>query len=92
MGSEALVNGHHHGPSNSLLRNDKSKPWIVQKFGGTSVGKFPDQIADKIVKYAIMLLHAWPEDRMAKTCKNADFALQGKPRRLSCSNCLLCPE
>lgn len=26
------------------------KPWVVQKFGGTSVGKFPRQIADDIVK------------------------------------------
>lgn len=50
MGSEALVNGHH--ADSNLLRNDIPTPWIVQKFGGTSVGKFPDQIADKIVKYA----------------------------------------
>lgn len=50
MGSEALVNGHH--THQILLHNDKSKPWVVQKFGGTSVGKFPDQIADKIVKCA----------------------------------------
>lgn len=26
------------------------KPWVVQKFGGTSVGKFPTQIANDIVK------------------------------------------
>lgn len=25
-------------------------PWVVQKFGGTSVGKFPVEIAEKIVK------------------------------------------
>ncbi|VVT50366.1 uncharacterized protein SAPINGB_P002727 [Magnusiomyces paraingens] len=25
-------------------------PWVVQKFGGTSVGKFPEDIAEKIVK------------------------------------------
>ncbi len=25
--------------------------WVVQKFGGTSVGKFPVQIVDEIVKY-----------------------------------------
>jgi aspartate kinase len=25
------------------------KPWLVQKFGGTSVGKFPEQIANEIV-------------------------------------------
>lgn len=50
MGSEVLVNGHHSPPN--LLYNDNSKPWIVQKFGGTSVGKFPHEIADKIVRYA----------------------------------------
>ncbi|CAN6645210.1 hypothetical protein TRVA0_021S00298 [Trichomonascus vanleenenianus] len=27
-----------------------SRPWVVQKFGGTSVGKFPEQIAEDIVK------------------------------------------
>ena len=27
-----------------------SKAWIVQKFGGTSVGKVADHIAEKIVK------------------------------------------
>lgn len=26
------------------------KPWVVQKFGGTSVGKFPEAIANNIVK------------------------------------------
>lgn len=50
MGSDVLVNGHHN--HQNFLHNDKSKPWVVQKFGGTSVGKFPDRIADKIVKHA----------------------------------------
>lgn len=27
-----------------------TNPWVVQKFGGTSVGKFPEDIAEKIVK------------------------------------------
>lgn len=30
-------------------RNNASRGWIVQKFGGTSVGKFPEQIAENIV-------------------------------------------
>lgn len=29
---------------------DRSPAWIVQKFGGTSVGKYPEQIVDDIVK------------------------------------------
>ena len=48
MGSQQLVNGHHD-PCD-LLHNDTSRPWIVQKFGGTSVGKFADKIAEEVVR------------------------------------------
>lgn len=34
-----------------LLKNQSSNGWIVQKFGGTSVGKFPDKIAEDIIRY-----------------------------------------
>jgi len=34
----------------SLSSSFASNGWIVQKFGGTSVGKFPEKIADDIVK------------------------------------------
>ncbi|KAK4104830.1 aspartate kinase [Parathielavia hyrcaniae] len=34
----------------ALLKNHDSRGWIVQKFGGTSVGKFPDKIAEDIVR------------------------------------------
>ncbi|KAK4241105.1 Aspartate/glutamate/uridylate kinase [Achaetomium macrosporum] len=34
----------------ALLKNASSNGWIVQKFGGTSVGKFPDKIAEDIVR------------------------------------------
>ena len=48
MGSTTLVNGYHK----SLVRNDdSSRKWVVQKFGGTSVGKFADKIAEDIVRY-----------------------------------------
>ncbi|KAH8888770.1 aspartate kinase [Thozetella sp. PMI_491] len=33
-----------------LLSNSSPSGWIVQKFGGTSVGKFPDKIAEDIVR------------------------------------------
>ncbi|KAI2615903.1 aspartate kinase [Hypoxylon sp. NC1633] len=33
-----------------LHRNTSSQGWVVQKFGGTSVGKFPDNIAEDIVR------------------------------------------
>ncbi|KAL8827372.1 MAG: hypothetical protein Q9191_003221 [Dirinaria sp. TL-2023a] len=49
MGSQILVNGH---PNNSsIVHNDISRAWIVQKFGGTSVGKFADQIAENVIRY-----------------------------------------
>jgi aspartate kinase len=35
----------------ALLKNPDSRGWVVQKFGGTSVGKFPDRIAEDIVRY-----------------------------------------
>jgi aspartate kinase len=52
MGSEGLPNGQYdQGPRKpSLLQNESPKPWIVQKFGGTSVGKFAEDIAENIVK------------------------------------------
>ena len=34
----------------ALLCNDASQKWTVQKFGGTSVGKFANKIAEDIVK------------------------------------------
>ncbi|EMR63548.1 putative aspartate kinase protein [Eutypa lata UCREL1] len=34
----------------ALSKNVSSNGWIVQKFGGTSVGKFPDNIAEDIVR------------------------------------------
>ncbi|CAG8433556.1 6302_t:CDS:2 [Diversispora eburnea] len=34
----------------SLISNQDEKPWVVQKFGGTSVGKFLKNIANNIVK------------------------------------------
>lgn len=50
MGSNVLVNGYHNDPSLQQYRNNKSNPWIVQKFGGTSVGKFANRIAEDIVR------------------------------------------
>jgi aspartate kinase len=37
--------------ANGLLRGNSSpdKGWIVQKFGGTSVGKFAEKIAEDVV-------------------------------------------
>lgn len=50
----ALQNGHIYPPADSIPhQEEKNLPgggnWVVQKFGGTSVGKFAVNIAD-IVK------------------------------------------
>lgn len=53
MGLESLPNGHHDTGGVQepvILRNGSSKKWIVQKFGGTSVGRFAENIAGAIVK------------------------------------------
>jgi hypothetical protein len=36
--------------ADGIQGNPPGAPWIVQKFGGTSLGKFADQIAVEIVK------------------------------------------
>jgi aspartate kinase len=38
-----------------MLKNPSGHGWVVQKFGGTSVGKFPDKIAEDIVRYGSLL-------------------------------------
>lgn len=38
-------------PSEAALRsNTEHLPWVVQKYGGTSVGKFLDEISTNIVQ------------------------------------------
>lgn len=50
MGPQTLVNGDDQRPD-LRHRNHYAKPWVVQKFGGTSVGKFADKIAEDLVRY-----------------------------------------
>lgn len=52
-----LLNGNGNGNANGnvvnatkLIGNDASAGWVVQKFGGTSVGKFAVEIAEGIVR------------------------------------------
>jgi aspartate kinase len=33
-----------------MVHNASPNGWVVQKFGGTSVGKFPDQIAEQVIR------------------------------------------
>lgn len=63
-----------------LLRNESSNGWIVQKFGGTSVGKFPDKIADDIIRYGIYsssdayMSHTLSDRLAPSRCAQAIFA------------------
>lgn len=53
MTTEVQYNGHPDASpliSNSLNHNDSHRSWVVQKFGGTSVGKFAVNIAEDIVR------------------------------------------
>ena len=51
MKNEAIANGHRDVNSNSLLKNNSSEGWVVQKYGGTSVGKFALNIAEVIIRF-----------------------------------------
>ncbi len=46
---KAAVEGKREG-SQSRLKNNSEAGWVVQKFGGTSVGKFAVNIAEDIVR------------------------------------------
>ena len=53
----AAVNGQnldHEPPLPELRKNDSHKSWVVQKFGGTSVGKVPTEIAEDIIKQHLL--------------------------------------
>ncbi|KAK6607346.1 aspartate kinase [Botrytis cinerea] len=56
MTTEVQCNGHLGASpliSNSLNHNDSHRSWVVQKFGGTSVGKFAVNIAEDIVRASL---------------------------------------
>jgi aspartate kinase len=62
------ANGGH-----GLRKNDAKGGWIVQKFGGTSIGKFPEQIADKIVRHvALEPVALWGEANWRRTWTGID--------------------
>lgn len=73
---------------NSVLDLQNATPgWIVQKFGGTSVGKFPENIVDNIVKVyntsnrvavvcSARSSHTKSEGTTSRLLKAADLALE----------------
>ena len=46
------VNGHRDDSQTALLKglSRQSSNWVVQKFGGTSVGKFALKIVDDVIQ------------------------------------------
>lgn len=49
IAGKAAVEGSMEGPR-LQWKNDSEAGWVVQKFGGTSVGKFAVNIAEDIVR------------------------------------------
>lgn len=58
MGSESLINGVHSPSQPNGFIETSGEEWLVQKFGGTSVGKFPLNIVDNVVKQVLPLISA----------------------------------
>ncbi|CAG8971924.1 hypothetical protein HYALB_00003259 [Hymenoscyphus albidus] len=56
MTTSVVTNGHHDASSITPPRprkNNSSLGWVVQKFGGTSVGKFAVNIAEDIIRASL---------------------------------------
>ncbi|RAL67514.1 hypothetical protein DID88_008269 [Monilinia fructigena] len=64
--------------SNSLNPNDSHRSWVVQKFGGTSVGKFAVNIAEDIVRASLK------DHRIAVVCsaRSTGKKVEGTTSRL----------
>lgn len=52
-GNGHVVNGQTAVMANGVPRTPPSD-WVVQKFGGTSVGKFAHQIVEQVIQYVIL--------------------------------------
>jgi hypothetical protein len=76
----------HNGPvmiQNHLKKNNSALKLVVQKYGGTSIGKFPVQIAD-IVRYTEVTASLRPILLLNTT--------QGKSHKQQSSCCMLSEE
>jgi hypothetical protein len=54
IAEKAAMEGNTEG-TQLRWRNDSKARWIVQKFGGTSVGKFAGNIAEDIVRWVLCM-------------------------------------
>lgn len=56
MALDSLPDSAMNGANGHLMRgNDPKRGWIIQKFGGTSIGKFADKIAEDVVRWELFL-------------------------------------
>jgi hypothetical protein len=58
MGSEGFPVGAGFDARPNGLMETAGEKWIVQKFGGTSVGKYPLNIVDNVVRRVLSLICA----------------------------------
>lgn len=65
--------------SRPVVKNTGTNGWVVQKFGGTSVGKFPEKIAEDIVRQYVS-----SSDRVVVVCsaRSAGKKVTGTTSRL----------
>lgn len=59
MGSQEAFGVDH--TLSSTQQNGPSKPWIIQKFGGTSIGKFAERIVDELARYDSFVIGRKPQ-------------------------------
>lgn len=57
MGSTLLMNGECYRQAPRQYKNNPDLPWVIQKFGGTSVGKFSDSLVEEIVRLGHLRLN-----------------------------------
>jgi hypothetical protein len=55
MGPNSLPNGVCSGSQPNGLIETPGDKWLIQKFGGTSVGKFPINIVDNVVRRVLFI-------------------------------------
>jgi hypothetical protein len=61
MALDTLPNGLRSGAQLNGVIETHPQKWFVQKFGGTSVGKFPRNIVDNVVRRVLSLICAIEE-------------------------------
>ena len=70
-----LVNGRLSSSLNNFNANIESR-WIVQKFGGTSVGKHAEKIPEDVVLYCPDTFIGLMKDRISRKTRSLLYAPQ----------------